>query len=306
MLRPSLSLVVLALAYPLPVHGRQTPAPNPDRDAQSKYPPPSTLSVTRDLEYARYADRRLLLDLYKPPGTTTTPLPIIAVVRGGGWLRGDKDGFAFIAGYIANAGFATACIEYRPSTEAQFPAAIHDVKAAVRWLRANATRLGVDGSRIGAIGGSAGGHLVALLGTSAGEPTLEGSGGNAGVSSDVAAVVAMAPPTDLGAEWSEGKGRESMSSFLGPGLSADDQRLARASPARYVTGTSAPLLLIHSSADSVVPYTQSLRLKARYDERRRPVELVTLAGAPHDFWNYSRWLPEAMQGAIAFFRRTLR
>jgi pectinesterase len=230
---------------------------------------------------------------------------VIVVVRGGGWHFGDKEGFAFIAGQLAAAGFATASVEYRPTEEARFPAAVHDVKAAVRWLRANAARFGLDANRIGAIGGSAGGQLVALVGTSASDPELEGDGGNAGVSSRLAAIVAMAPVTDF-RHFVFQRGGTDGAAFLGPNLTPDDPRLVAASPVTHVTRHAPPLLLMHSRTDAVVPYQQSLEMKDRYDALALPVELITLETAPHAFWNYSRWFPEVLDQAVAFFRRTLR
>lgn len=303
MLRPAITLSLLLVSAPV-ARAQQTTVTGASPDAPAKYPPPSSLRITRDLEYARYRDRRLSLDLYLPATESASPLPVIVVVRGGGWHYGDKNGFAFMAGYIASAGFATVCIEYRATEEATFPAAVHDVKAAVRWVRANAARLGLDGTRIGAIGGSAGGQLVAMLATSADEKALEGAGGNAGVSSRVAAVVAMAPVTDFRLTWSAPVGKDG-AAFLGAGLKAGDSRLDLASPVTHVSPKSAPLLLMHSRIDSVVPYQQALVLKARYEAMGRPVELVTFSEAPHAFWNYSRWFPEAMAYAINFFRKAL-
>ena len=302
---PPAALALVLVAAPV-APGQQRP-PSPEaRDAATGHLSPRHLRITRNLEYARYGDRRLLLDLYIPARTDTQALPVIVVVRGGGWLLGDKEGFAFIAGYLADAGFASVCIEYRPSGEAAFPAAISDVKAAVRWVRANAARLRFDPNQIGAIGGSSGGHLVALLGASADVPALEGSGGNNGLSSRVAAVVAMAPLTDLRARWLQTGGRDGfIETFLGPPITPQDNRLVLASPINYVNINAPPLLLIHSRTDSTVPYEQSLRLKARYEELGRPVELVTLADAPHAFWNSSRWFPETMNWVVDFFRHTL-
>src|SRR5688572_25088346 len=146
--------------------------------ARSAFPVPPTVRVVRDLVYAQYGARQLKLDVYRPPQTDQrSAVPGIVVVRGGGWRSGDKDAFGFIAGQLAKEGFVAVSIEYRTSAEAKFPAAAHDVKAAVRWLRAHAAEYGVDPDAIGAIGGSAGAHLVALLGTSAGVDDLEGTGG---------------------------------------------------------------------------------------------------------------------------------
>src|SRR3982751_1332915 len=139
--------------------------------------------IIHDVVYAEYGERRLKLDLYLPPGLDpASPVPGVIAVRGGGWREGDKEFFGYIAGNFAMEGFATASIQYRTADEAQFPAAVHDVKAAVRWMRAHAREYGIDPDAIGALGGSAGAHLVAMLATSGGVKGLEGNGGNAAAS----------------------------------------------------------------------------------------------------------------------------
>jgi acetyl esterase/lipase len=275
--------------------------------AAKAFPPPATLRVVRDIVYARYGDRALRLDLYLPPAATNRPIPGVLVIRGGGWQKGDKEGFGFMAGAIAKAGLAAASIEYRTSSEAPFPAAIHDAKAAVRWLRANAAEYAIDSRALGVIGGSAGGHLAALLGTSDRVAELEGKGGHAGVSSRVAAVVAMATLADLVdmSQFTNSYTLEVTGKFIGAPLKAFGEARRLASPVTHVYPEAAPILLIHSDADPLVPYQQSRLLHRKYREAGARAELVTIAGAPHAFWNYSRWFPNAMERAVAFFQRTL-
>ena len=140
----------------------------------------------RDLVYARAGAKDLLLDLYLPEGAPR-PLPLVVWIHGGGWRNGAKEQTP--ARRLVERGYAVASINYRLSGEAIFPAQIHDCKAAVRWLRANAAKYGLDAGRVAAWGSSAGGHLVALLGTSGGIMELEGGLGNADQSSRVQAVV---------------------------------------------------------------------------------------------------------------------
>ncbi|MBM3855948.1 MAG: alpha/beta hydrolase, partial [Verrucomicrobia bacterium] len=158
---------------------------------------PTSVQVERDLVYARYGDREVKLDLYLPRQPASAKIPCIVVIHGGGWRSGDKTRFAGQAAYLADKGFAAACIGYRLLPEVTFPAPIVDCKAAVRWVRANAARYGIDPERIGATGGSAGGHLTAMLATSHKVKELEGDGGNAGLSSRVQAAVAMATPAEM-------------------------------------------------------------------------------------------------------------
>ena len=128
--------------------------------------------VLHDIEYATVGGTSLLLDLYLPSDPVDDPVPLVLWVHGGGWRAGDKDPTRAPA--TLGEGYAIASVNYRLSDEAIFPAQIHDVKAAVRFLRGNADRFGLDPERFGAWGSSAGGHLVALLGTSCDIPELEG------------------------------------------------------------------------------------------------------------------------------------
>ncbi|MEE3062024.1 MAG: sulfatase-like hydrolase/transferase, partial [Verrucomicrobiota bacterium] len=154
------------------------------------------LHAKLDLSYAKYGDRTLEMDLYRPKDSWGA-LPAILCIHGGGWAKGSRKNYQKIAQSLAVRGYLTAAISYRLSGEAAFPAAIHDCKAAVRFLRANADKYGIDSNQIGAIGLSAGGHLTALLATSAGVIELEGAGGHPEFSSAIQAAIPMGAQTDL-------------------------------------------------------------------------------------------------------------
>jgi len=269
--------------------------------ARNAFPVSSTVRVVRDIVYAEYGARALKLDLYLPSGEARG-ISGVVVVRGGGWRQGDKEAFGFIAGQLAKEGFAAASIEYRTSSEAKFPAAVHDVKAAVRWMRANAHTHGINPDAIGAIGGSAGGHLVALLGTSGDVKDLEGSGGNAKTSSRVQAVVAMACVCTMAV----GDGG-AIAEFIGTPLSAHADAVKLASPVTHVSRTSPPLLLLHSKTDPVVPYAMSVEIHRLYRGVSVPVSLETIdAPDTHAFWNQTKYFPETMRMAVDFFRLHLK
>ena len=259
------------------------------------------ITVTRDIVYARNGGAPMRLDLYRPSGKKM--VSGIVVVRGGGWRQGDKDGFSKIAAALARQGFAAACIEYRVLPEWKFPTQVHDVKAAVRWIRAEGAKHGIRREPVGAIGGSAGGHLVAMLGTSFKAADLEGSGGNAGVSSRVQAVVAMAPVVDFAPI---GRARpETNVEFIG-GTYKDNEAVAvKASPVTYLDRDSAPMLLMHSKADKLVPYAQSIEMMERAKAAGVKAELMTIEDAPHAFWHDPKWSDEAMARAGEFFHRML-
>ena len=252
---------------------------------------PESVKVERDLVYARYGAREVKLDLYLPKKPGSAKIPCIVVIHGGGWRSGDKNRFAHFAGAFAEQGFAAACIGYRLLPEVEFPAPILDCKAAVRWVRANAAQYGIDPDRIGAIGGSAGAHLVAMLGTSAQVAQLEGDGGNAGVSSRVQAVVAMAAPTDMAA--------------FGERVKMPKDMIALISPVTHADRNSAPLLLLHGTKDTLVPMAQSEILLKKYQQAGAAVELVKFEDAPHGFWNRDPGFSDVMKRSVAFFRQTL-
>ncbi len=127
-------------------------------------------TITKDIEYARVADRPLRLDLYRPDGA---PAPLLVWVHGGGWEAGSKAQMP-LAPFVER-GFAVASLDFRPASAAQFPGQVQDLKAAVRFLRAQAGRLGYDASRIAILGASSGAHLAALVGVTNGNPELEGA-----------------------------------------------------------------------------------------------------------------------------------
>src|SRR5258708_38396482 len=157
-------------------------AAQPDRSrwgerADKPFVPRGNLRIDGDLVYARYGKRSLDLDLYRPAKVSRDPIPGVVVIRGGGWQHGDSHGYAFIASYLAQSGFAAACIQYRTSTEARFPAAVQDAKTAVRWLRANAAEDRIDPGALGAIGGSPRGEPAPAVATPHRRAGVQGGGG---------------------------------------------------------------------------------------------------------------------------------
>src|SRR5690606_12769333 len=145
-------------------------------------------------------DRPLRLDLYSPRDLDG-PAPGLIFIHGGGWKHGKKEDYRLYGLTFAQKGYVVASVQYRLSGEARYPAAIHDVKAAVRWMRSESESIGVDADRIGVAGGSAGGHLAMMLGYTSDVPTFDGDSGHEGVSSRVQAVVNIYGPTDLTTEF---------------------------------------------------------------------------------------------------------
>lgn len=263
------------------------------------YRPSSHVRVVADVVFARYGGRSLRLDLYLPV-THEQSVPGAIVIRGGGWMVNDRTESAHIASALAERGVAAACIEYRTADQARFPGALQDVKAAVRWMRANAGAYGILPNAIGTLGGSSGAHMALLAGLTA-DRDFEGRGGNNNVSSRVQAVVAMATPTDLRAL--DAGGRRIVAQFLHATPAQNPKLWARASPTNHVSANGPPVLLMHGEADQAVLPEQSIRFAELYREAGGRAELVIINRAPHPFWNYRPWFEDTMARAAAFFLR---
>ena len=251
-------------------------------------------SVYTDLAYAGVSPAQKL-DLYLP-AAGEAPHPVIVAIHGGGFARGDKaDGQITPVLEALERGYAVAAVNYRLSGEATFPAAIHDVKAAIRWLRANAATYGLDPTRIAAWGHSAGGTLAALAGTSGGVAALaDPSLGNAAQPDTIQAVVDWSGPISflkMDPDFrASGAGRadaystaSSLSLFLGGALTTVRRQVRAADPITYITADDPPVFIEHGTADGTVPVQQSKRLAAALARVLGPdkVTIRLLPGARH-------------------------
>jgi acetyl esterase/lipase len=261
--------------------------------------PLDTLTISRDVEYAKVGARSLKLDIYVPKAVAK-PMPVVIWIHGGGWRMGTKDAPMVLP--LTQLGFAVVSIDYRLSQEAIFPAQIYDCKAAVRWVRAHATQYGFDPNRIGAAGASAGGHLVALLGTTSSPDVLEGDEGNPGVSSAVQAVCDFFGPTDftdLGPAFSAGTDNL-VAELLGGAIDKNRALARQASPVFHVNAQSAPFYIGQGDADTVVPVAQSIELDAVLKKAGVPSTLYIVKGGGHMFYDAA-----AFQVAVDFLRHYL-
>lgn len=250
-------------------------------------------STAKDLAYASVSSAEKL-DLYVPAGNG--PFPLIIYVHGGGWRIGDKEQpeQRGIVGRFLKEGYAVASLNYRLSGEAKFPAAIQDVKTAVRWLRAHASEYNLDATKFAAWGDSAGANLISLLGTSCGATDLEGADlGNADQSSCVQAVVDFYGPTDLLQMDQEFSGtscpanhnqpNSAESQYIGGPIQQNKTTVKKANPITYITADDPPFFIEHGTADCTVPPPQSQLL---YDALKPiigadRVTLTYLQGAEH-------------------------
>jgi len=248
--------------------------------------PARAQSVQKDIEYGRIGDRVLALDFY-PPAQADGRAPIVVWVHGGAWRSGSKNNDVGVKHWTEQ-GFAIASVDYRLSPEAQFPAQVHDIKAAIRFLQVHSDKYAIDREKVIVAGSSAGGHLAALVGVSNGVKELEGT---VGVSSEhparVRATVSFFGASNL--ESILGQSTEHGLSVRVPALKlllgdTPDKKpdLARlASPVAHVDANDPPLWLIHGDADPQMPIEQSKELAAKYEQFKLQVKFETIAGGKH-------------------------
>ncbi len=244
---------------------------------------PDTVVWEPNLEYSNSADQHLQVNLARPK-TGDGPFPAIVLIHGGGFRAGNRESYNPLCLKLAERGYVAITVSYRLAPKFPFPAAVHDVKAAVRWLRANAAKYKVDVNRIGTTGGSAGGHLAQFLAVTAGVKQFEGDGGNPEQSSAVACVVNVYGPSDFTKSYGKSvDAAEVLPLFLGGNLEQERRKHIVASPLYWVTPESAPTLCIHGTDDKYVAHEQAVWLIDKLKAAEVPAELLTLKGAGHGF-----------------------
>ncbi len=245
---------------------------------------PSPTRIDRDIEYARVGELTLKLDLHRP--SKDSQLPLIVWVHGGAWRSGSKESMPL--GPLVEAGYPVASVDYRLSTQARFPAQIHDLKAAIRFLRATGSRWNLATKTIVIAGDSAGGHLAALVGVSNHHAELEGTvGTQLNQSSDIQAIVSFYGGSDLTTilQQSTPKGLSvrvpALDLLLGAQPDAVPDLARLASPVFHVDPTDPPLLLLHGDQDPQMPINQAHELMGAYRKANRPVQFEVVYGAAH-------------------------
>lgn len=258
---------------------------------------PEPVAVQSNVVVATGGGRDLHADIYRPDQPNGAG---VLMIHGGGWRMGSKDMMPPQAKALAGHGFTCAAVEYRLTPEAPWPAQIHDVKAAQRWFRANAAELGVDPDKIAVLGNSAGGHLALLLAGTVGDPDFEGTGGNPGVDTSVAAVVAVYPPVlfHLGERTS---GANAATALLGDG--ANRAAAIAASPIETVHADFPPTFFLHGNADSVVPVSASINMYNALSNVGARAEMHIYAEQPHGWARWPVWVPPTMAEAAVFLER---
>ena len=275
---------------------------------------PAGIKLEKDIPYIPDGDASQKLDLYLPATPAEKPLPLIVHIHGGGWRGGSKHPCPVAA--MALKGYAVASVEYRFSQKAVFPAQIQDCQAALRWLRAHSQQYHFDADHVGVIGGSAGGHLSALVGTAGGKSIFAKIGGNEEQSDRVQAVCDIFGPADFSTVVQQAGADKNVknifqfntagdpySSLIGTRL--DDKPKADAvSPVHYVSQDNPPFLILHGTHDTLVPYAQSEELAAALKEKGVPVWLQKMPGSGHGGPAFAK--PAVLQLTQSIFDKYLK
>ena len=242
------------------------------------------IKATKDVEYAAVGSRHLKLDLYIPENYSING--VIVWIHGGAWRSGSKDKVPVVG--LVDKGWAIASVDYRLSGEARFPAQIHDIKAAIRFLRAKSEKFGIKADNVFIIGSSAGGHLAALAGITNGHEVLEGKVGDyRSESSAIQGIVSLYGASNLTTILNQSTPHglsvrvPALDLFIGgqPDDLVEETRLA--SPVFHVDANDPPLLMIHGDQDPQMPINQSHELEGRYESVGAPVIFEALHGAKH-------------------------
>jgi acetyl esterase/lipase len=263
----------------------------------------------KDVDFVGGNNPRQKLDLLLPKDRAGKKRPMVVFIHGGGWMSGKKeDGLSIVRLIAATGDYATATINYRLTQEAGWPAQIHDCKAAIRFLRGKADEYGIDPDKIGVMGASAGGHLVAMLGTSGGIAGLEGNLGSfVKQSSRVQCVVNFFGPANFLTFFGKGVAIEKLRRdnmavrLLGKDTEEIKENARAASPVTWITKDDAPFFTAHGTKDTLVPFAQAQELHGALEKSGVESHLVAMVGAGHGFAN-----PELNQRIKSFLDEHLR
>lgn len=265
---------------------------------------PESVQEIKNITYVRYGKRSLQLDLYLPKSASPQKKPGIVFVHGGGWRAGFRTNFTPMAIAMADRGYVAATISYRLSPEAQYPAAIHDVKAAIRWLRKNAKKYGVQPDQITVAGGSAGGQIASLTGVTNGLEKFDPQARNSNISSNVHAIVnidGLSDFTSEAARFHEDDPRKNPSAagaWFGGRYAEKTSLWHEASPLFYVNKNTPPVLFLISAQERF-----SLGHKEMI-EKMKPLgvryQVAQIPNSPHSFWLFDPWLQPSVDIVAKF------
>ncbi len=262
---------------------------------------PEDVAKKEDLVYRQLGNRDLKLDVYYP-AQKKEKYPAVLLVHGGGWRTGDPSLLEPMAQRLAAEGYVTILPEYRLSLEAPYPAALHDLKAAVRWLRTQSQEFPIDTAKVAVLGASAGGQLAALLGTTSGLPKFEGEGGNNQYSSAVQAIVDI--DGVLAFHHPESEEGSMAAQWLGGTYEEVPENWEEASALRHAGSQTPPMLFIGSAFPRFLAgKNDMLKILNQYDIY---TESYTLPEAPHSFWLFHPWFEPTLDYTLGFLDRVLK
>lgn len=266
---------------------------------------PANVLFEKNIVYSKPGGESLELDMARPKDAKGL-LPAIVCIHGGGFRAGARQHHDQLCLQLAERGYVAVTVTYRLAPKHPFPAAVHDVKAAVRWLRANAAKYGIDPDRIGAMGDSAGGHLALFLGVTGDVKSFDAfDGGSSSQSSRIRCVVDFYGPSDLTKSYGKSvDAAQVLPPFLGGDLTTAHQRHIEASPLYWVTPHAVPTLAIHGTKDPHVAHEQAQWLVDRLRAADVEAELLTLEGAGHGFKGDDA--KRAQEAMFAFFDKHLK
>lgn len=265
---------------------------------------PDNITFQSGIEYANPDNQHLQLNIAQPKNAEGL-LPCVLCIHGGGFRAGNRDSYNPLLIKLANRGYIAVSTSYRLAPKYQFPAAIYDVKAAVRWLKANSAAYHIDPERIGVTGDSTGGHLVQFLGVTADLKQFEGDEGNPAQSTRVACVVNRYGPSDFTKSYGKSvDAAEVLPLWLGGNLETAREKHVISSPLNWVSPTAAPTLILHGTDDKYVAYEQGVWMRDRLKDCGVHVEMLTLEGAGHGFKGADAEKAEAAM--FAFFDTQLK
>lgn len=237
--------------------------------AQTPSSAQANVKVESDVVFGKGGDMDLKLDIYRPPAGITPKRMATIHFHGGGFTGGNKESLVDRVKPFAALGYVAIAAQYRLAGQAGYPALVHDAKAAIRWVRANAAKLGIEPSRIGVVGYSAGGYHALFTAGTGDRPEFEGNGGNAGVSTKVAVCLAYYPATNV------------PGNMLPAGSDAAAQKAANATT--YIAAGYPPTIIFHGMKDTTIPIESSKRLVQQFQDVQVPVEFHAFEGVPHAF-----------------------
>ena len=268
---------------------------------------PAGVVFEKNIEYSNPDDQHLQLNVARPKDGVG-PFPAVICIHGGGFRAGTRESYNGLCLQLAERGYVAVTVSYRLAPKYQFPAAVHDVKAAVRWMRANAERYQMDPDRIGTTGGSAGGHLAQFLGVTSGVQQFEGDGGNAEYSSHVKCVVNFYGPSDFTKSYDASvDAKDVLPLFLGGNLEQERHRHIESSPLYWVTPEAAPTLFVHGTKDAYVAHEQAEWIVERMKAADVEATLMTIEDGDHGFRTSSPEVKEKIEKArFEFFEKHLK